>query len=102
MVLHSGVTLLLDTVTVVLNSGFSSFTGKSYKCPAWIFRLVFNKNPSWNEANSLKTILGLSVQGLSVQGGNRYGSTLVLSNKNHVEDYNYIHIQHGFCSTKQG
>ena len=66
-------------------------TGKSYKRLAWIFRLAFNKNPSWNGANSVNTILGLSVQGgnsgkiilgLNVQGGTRYGSTLVLSNKN--------------------
>ena len=83
-------------------------TGKSYKRPAWIFRLVFNKNPSWNGANSVKTILGLSVQGensgktilgLSVQGGNRYGSTLVLLND---EVIIIFILQHGFCSTKSG
>ena len=54
--------------------------------------LVFNKNPSG--ANSVKIILGLSVQ-----GGNKYGSTLVLSNKNHVEVI-IIFILHQFCSTK--
>ena len=43
---------------------------------------VINVQPGFlaNAANRVKTILGLSVQ-----GGNRYGSTLVLSNKNHVE-----------------
>ena len=62
-------------------------TGKSYKRSAWIFRLVFNKNPSWNGAISVKTILGLSVQsgnsGKTILGlsGNRYGFNLVLSNK---------------------
>ena len=64
------------------------YTGKSYKCPAWIFRLVFNKNESWNGANSVKTILGLSVQGgnsgktilgLSVQGGNSEKTIMGLS-----------------------
>ena len=70
-------------------------TGKSYKRPAWIFRLVFNKNPSWNGANSVKTILGLSVQ-----GGNRCGSTLVQSNKNHVEVIIIFILQHGFCLTQ--
>ena len=47
--------------------------------------------------NSGKTILGLSVQ-----GGNRIGSTLVLSNKNHVEVIIIFILQHGFCSTKPG
>ena len=50
-----------------------------------------------NGANSVKTILGLSGQ-----GGNRYGSTLVLSNKNHVEVIIIFILQHGFCSTKSG
>ena len=59
---------------------------------------VINVQPAGflaNAANRVKTILGLSVQ-----GGNRYGSTLVLSNKNHVEVTIIFILQHGFCSTK--
>ena len=66
---------------------------RSYKCPGWILYTT-NTHP-----NSVKTILGLSVQG----GGNRYGSILFLQNKNHIGAIiiSYFHMR-VFFSTKPG
>ena len=66
---------------------------RSYKCPGWIL-FTTNTHP-----NSLKTILGLSVQG----GGNRYGSILFLLNKNHIGAIIIFILPYaGIFSTKPG